>query len=613
MKIIVDGKEAVMKEGSSFEYHSENPLFTEAEDYSFDIEFPMKDCPQNILIFGALHVKCVDISTVTFPCEIITESFDKTGFLTITEVNDSSVKGQFLEGMSTQGWNNQGWDLYIDEIDFSEIDGTDGNTTFVLDDNGFADLPVWDKDNEAIFELKGQPLNKHIYLWNLVDWIAFKANVEVDYTGLDDISWFQNLVVCNTTDHAKYVSNVFDSNSGVDRGFYFMDIEKTLPHWTVREFFENLALLFGCKVMLNNQKRVVKFEPLKNLIKSDNKVALKVSDDFTIEFQDSERKVDKASKVKFPDECSPGNINNCMWIYDYLENLKIVKLIDPNQYNPAWLAQNPYADDIYYRKSRLYDCLDDISGVYAAITEIEKRDDVTQYGNELHFVRFEVLNQFASDKDAEELKIFPANLEWKRLRKLANKWQGLGRNQYGRPEYVDTEASFSNPYKMPVMSIIKYTPAETLDNAWYFDAGDLIDKGIPNAKVDNIQLVLFARPVAADGSHINTRQFEPVIGTEYAQETITATEGIVPDYYTGIKYYSDMISPDMPEVSEQRELPSVDESKLYRYKFLSSTIPDPKAIFVIRGKEYACQKITAHFKVDGMSEELEGEFYEITG
>ena len=75
MKIIVDGKQAVMKEGSSFEYHSENPLFTEAEDYSFDIEFPMKDCPENILIFGALHVKGVDISTVTFPCEIITASF----------------------------------------------------------------------------------------------------------------------------------------------------------------------------------------------------------------------------------------------------------------------------------------------------------------------------------------------------------------------------------------------------------------------------------------------------------------------------------------------------------------------------------------------------------
>ena len=65
MKIIVDGKEAVLKAGSSFEYISENPLFTEAEGYSLEIEFPLKDCPENILIFGALHVQGVDISKVT--------------------------------------------------------------------------------------------------------------------------------------------------------------------------------------------------------------------------------------------------------------------------------------------------------------------------------------------------------------------------------------------------------------------------------------------------------------------------------------------------------------------------------------------------------------------
>ena len=38
MKIIVDGKEAVLKEGSSFEYHMENPMLTEAEDYTMEME-----------------------------------------------------------------------------------------------------------------------------------------------------------------------------------------------------------------------------------------------------------------------------------------------------------------------------------------------------------------------------------------------------------------------------------------------------------------------------------------------------------------------------------------------------------------------------------------------
>ena len=34
MKILVNGREAVLKANASFEYVSENPLFTEAEDYT---------------------------------------------------------------------------------------------------------------------------------------------------------------------------------------------------------------------------------------------------------------------------------------------------------------------------------------------------------------------------------------------------------------------------------------------------------------------------------------------------------------------------------------------------------------------------------------------------
>ena len=55
MEIIINGQQAYLKKNTSFEYISENPLFTGSDSYTLTITFPLKDCPQNIRIFGHLH------------------------------------------------------------------------------------------------------------------------------------------------------------------------------------------------------------------------------------------------------------------------------------------------------------------------------------------------------------------------------------------------------------------------------------------------------------------------------------------------------------------------------------------------------------------------------
>ena len=47
----IDGKEAALKKGSSIEYVSENRIFTDADDYSLEIELPLAECSQNIAVF----------------------------------------------------------------------------------------------------------------------------------------------------------------------------------------------------------------------------------------------------------------------------------------------------------------------------------------------------------------------------------------------------------------------------------------------------------------------------------------------------------------------------------------------------------------------------------
>ena len=46
-------------------------------------------------------------------------------------------------------------------------------------------------------------------------------------------------------------------------------------------------------------------------------------------------------------------------------------------------------------------------------------------------------------------------------------------------------------------------------------------------------------------------------------------------------------------------------NKKYKFKFLAKDIPNVRSLFVIHGQRYICEKITATFTEDGMSELVE--------
>jgi hypothetical protein len=50
-------------------------------------------------------------------------------------------------------------------------------------------------------------------------------------------------------------------------------------------------------------------------------------------------------------------------------------------------------------------------------------------------------------------------------------------------------------------------------------------------------------------------------------------------------------------------------NKKYKFKFLAKDIPNVRSLFVIHGQRYICEKITATFTEDGMSELMKGEFW----
>lgn len=617
MRILVNGKEAVLKEDSSFEYVSENPLFTEAEDYSLEIEFPLKDCPQNILIFGALHVKGVNISTVTFPCEIITESFDKSGILTITGVSKSEVKGQFLEGMSQQNFASALPSIYITDIDFSDYDGSDGTQASIsrVTGDGWANMVVWDSEKgKPIYHKEGYAgvggwTTRHIYLYHLIALVAQKCGFSVDDTVLRSISMYTKICVVNV------VYTVYD-RSGYDS---FPSLARALPHWTVKQFFEEVGNFFGCVCEVSGSK--ITFKSYKQLSPSTagaGKVNLTVNDDFEVELQSGEDQYKGNIGFKLPDDADPDKVNTCTWLagksYLYYTSSKTLTEMETTMQAAAW-GHWQYVSELQWAKKLLYDISD--KNIDLVLTSYKGwnstgYDEETQGHPEYIFCEFEPLGQYGSNDGSVELGIAPCPLKIKKIWYKPSIDGDMG----------DTMRSSTYGYRMPVVSVPqdKLIEYRLNDNEPLKEILDVISDGEDNEVqyYQQLWVVLHSGTMDQRGHYLNTRKFEPTEDNDYISDFKSkyyAQEGDrdYPNYNYSLSEHTDTLAPCNPSIQALASLPQVDETKLYRYKFLSKTLPDPKAIYVIKGKEYACLRLTAHFTVDGMSELIEGEFYEIVG
>lgn len=614
MKIIVDGKQAVLKAGSSFEYHSENPLFTDAEDYSMDIEFPMKDCPQNIAIFGALHVKGVDLPSVTYDCKIVADGFVKSGILTITAVSDTEVKGQFLEGMSRQNFASDLPETLLTDLDFSAYDGSDGTAESLnrLAGAGWVDMTIYDTNaGKAVFPSytngSHSSYNRRIYLYHLVDLISAVSGWNFNQDYLKTIPFYTNIVVAN----GRHYTSDADTKDVV------RPLNFSLPRWTLKEFAEQMGKFFNCIPVVDGDGLNVKFVPYKDVSDLTAVERLDVLDSFTVEMvSERESGFVKEKKYKLPDESICENLNVCPWLNTDDKRFYFFKSLDPyyeSEYDVslAWLAQKEadpstpspqppegtqLSGERHFRvpgQYMVYTYVYDNKRYYFVVTGEDKVDSSgesvdAQWAH--HFLRFALLNQYGDLSEGEELKIAPCPIDIRQV--------------------DDTRIYYDPllPYHPVVVLIMPHVavPDDFPTGTGGKFAVEALSSGELKADelyFDKLWLVIKSSD-SFDGTDINTLEFEPDF-------TYVGLNDKPFYYHKGFRHFPYTLSPTNPYISAFAALPDVDTSKLYRYSFLSRRLPDVKHVFIISGKRYLCQRLTAHFTVSGMSELIEGEFYEI--
>lgn len=600
MKIIIDGKEAVLKKGTSFEFVSENRAFTGADGYSLSITFPLVDCPENIAIFGNINRADAELSNILFECEIRDVNLAKYGVISIVDLNKVEVKVQFLEGRSLQNFDNTFDDIYINDINvgsFPEFSLSNNPSFYWLGiDHGQEAVALpWVNNssrniqNEVVYSngaysyhedctgLSFQP-----YLISIVKNLCESLGYSCDVSQWENREDLKYLIICNA----------LPSEWGYKR------FSTALPAWTVTEFFEKLELFLRGEFNIDHKAKSITFEFTSSALDKIQPISLSsIVDSFSSEvsLENNSNFID-SSNVKYK-ECSHNmwKLYCCPWFFnnDIIQNVSTIvydslsELVDANKhfYSVRSYDRGSNIDKIFYAK--------DVDTYF--VIRCIRNENIEHIGEGFYsFDRICILqpiNIFGDVitddvNDAIEIEFVPA-------------WIEETDKDKGSCIYLDIEGEFESLYTDDDGNIPGTRPSNKTPN----DGSSLSQPGaMQNLNTTAKYSVDKEIPEYFDRIYLGYwKGFNNNVG--YFPRPDIDSFTIREDW----SFYNSPCSLRLPRVVKNK----IDSTQKFKFSFLMDVIPNVRSVFFIQGKKYLCEKITATFTENGMSQLLKGEFYRI--
>lgn len=627
--VVIDGMKAVLPKDFSFEFVRENNLFDKNEGFSFDMDFPLKNCPQNQKIFGALHTPAFDCNTGILPCTIYAGKVVLYGSVSVMGADNVSVKAQFIEGRDASEAEKVLDDTVINTLDLGEWPNPRPGM-FIPGDrerNGAYFYP-WTNEkygvvnNCADYVMSGSSvavtwisdsLSNQSSLLNIVQMILARIGYQFkDYVKFSkDIGTKSGAIVCNTLPASWEMRNFADA----------------LPAWSVKEFFEKLGKFYGGAFSFDHVSKKVSFDKFTDIIQNAGDIAVSdVLDDFSVTVS---RDKDDAGylpfkKVKFKDSdadiwkfwCCPEFLKDVVENHpDWIRTFNSV-----NDALPSIRQITPYP---MYAKDR--------SGLAGSVIYIKDIDTYflmranytlseSQGAKELPekerkkyslFAQLTPLNVFGPDitdydpdADFEEYDFVPVVVDWTDNGQMmildvgdnddsdnvedknGEFWDGAW--MWG--SLIGSTVYISNSLSLDQNKLVKKLDEDIKDKKAYYDRiyiGFKVreDGGYGVGGAENLSFRQNSNQIAPSADVFSWLSF---VHTGNAGKMRLKTFGY-------------------EEIKNRK----IDPKVMYEFSFLSKDIPDVNARFLIKGKAYVCRKITASFSNSGMSELVKGEFYRI--
>ncbi len=590
MTILINGKEAALKKGVSFDFISENSFFTGADAYTLSITFPLKGCPQNRDIFGYIDRKDADLNTLLLDCEIHDRNFHAVGSVNIVEINELEVKTQFLQGRSVRNFATPLDKTYINEIPMPsvQVKATEEPRYYLasyesqldrakrdFDYFGFVCLPwvnntsgniqnplhamdpgrdyIWDRYQST---LVGQP-----FFLDILKRILDATDYRYDISAIENSYW-KYLIICNALPAAW---NIPARNA-------------VLPHWTITEFLDEVECFLGGEFVVDDQARSIKFSFNASRLATSPVVSIdKVIDSHKVEITDKEEAQNTFFEQQNLAYADGGHqlakFYSCPWVFS---KMNIVRW--NNLYTMRTTLQ-PYLEKVGTFDSSYYKCIhyctpDDTYFVIRAMRTYQNSKKQT-----VHVQRLQVINNFGprihpdyKDAEVREMKIVPACIDETTL---------------------------------------------ALGDMIFVDCGDLGD----DTGADSDENQTISVNIINNGDSKREEFFDKLYVAFWPDNIFYYYPSAPHPFVDSVEVLPDNTSKYNPynlrltskEAFNYRQTQhEVDASVKYTFSFLSDTIPDVHSIFYIHGKKYLAEKITATFTESGMQQLLKMTAYRMS-
>ena len=615
IKLIIDGKEAVIKAGTSFKLTRMNPYFEDQGDFTFEVQLPLNGCAENLAIFGALHRAEVGLAgwaNKELPMHLIAPPVNVVGVAKVMTVSEAEVKVQLLAGKSAVndfGKDAEGKDLYIDELDLGlKLDNTntpvgyqepyDKDHLFVTfpvrDGNGMiVNYPLWSftlwSTNWRRGRCKYQNYAVQPYLATVINQILKKLGY-AQILNVFNQPWLKDVFVAN---------NVQTNN-----------VDDILPHWTVEEFFTELRNAFGVYLevkrgtdVLGQSWKYVNLVSLTSHYSGGADVVLEqVTDELTADIDhDESAKTTKEGNTDY----EHGSISGILRLPDEVWQHAIIKTFNDESLLRLWVGQNIKTEEEKSTSKWLFVDLN-LNRTYAYLKSAKDgKFYLAQVDVFPPLIRNGAFYKAATNREINtKLRIVPLQMAYQDFSceyilnadydpliiiEIANKLKGIPILMSSADSVVPDKQTYS------VNGVINGDAESTTDET---------------KKADKLY-VAFNPNVAWE----KTGEYFPYkvpLGINY----LPTEDG----FYLPLSLNTNIPQPFSlrPSLNETASvgynlefMQSIKTAVERQFLFLDDVDVDPTATYVIKGKRYACHKIEVTIDTNGVQPLKRGYFYEI--
>lgn len=595
MEIRINGKLAMLKNGTSFEYVAENRLFSGSDGYTLSITFPLRHCNTNLEIFGHINRADVIAGKVIFDCEIRDRNFYKFGSITVTEISEAEVKTQFLEGRSEQNFDKTFDKVFINELDLGSPKITSPTAiqpwkAWDPVSNNFeaVALPWWNDSSDGLahnfaeyengkyswssttHDLTWQP-----YLLFITRKICEAVGYAPDFSAWEETEEYKYLLICNTLPGAWDLAGY----------------ARALPHWTVDEYFEKLELFLGGEFTIDHRGKRISFAFTQQILRDTSPVKLDdIIDEHSVEVkvEDEQCEYLEAKNIVYKhDDSEMWKFYSCDWFIKAWGNTAVVydslsELLAANKGFASWNGNSMRGSNLnkllYARNLDMYFVIRTVDRTFTGKDAFgHNRYNYKCILQPVNIFGGRIVND-SEDADEVEIEFIPARIDFTE-------------DKYGRCLFL----SFSGYSESGGGG---YRTERDWDAFQQTGAQSMVLAGEGEAKSEYYNCIYIG---FWDGALANDGK----LPYPYVEDVVIRED------WSGYFHPHFSLRINNQSINAHRIVHHINPKQKTTFKFLSNSIPDVRAAFYIKGKRYVCEKITATFTENGMSQLLKGVFYPI--